>query len=100
MAILNEIDEFPSFMWCCDPQVMPLNEPVRVVHAARDAGIPLKVKAICLPFVFTKTPAGEYRTLDVRQCVFVRLSSSYATWVWKRLQKQSRRRSHDSSVNE
>ena len=53
-----------------------------------DAGTPLKVKAICLPFVFVKAPNGEGRILDMRRCHLVRLSSDYARSVWKALKKQ------------
>src|SRR4051794_24790738 len=67
VSILSEVVEFPSFWWSCDPQLMPPQEPVRLRCHTSDCGTPMKVKAICLPFVFIKKPCGGHRTLDVRQ---------------------------------
>ncbi len=85
VAILNVVREFPSFMWCCDSSSVPPDEPVRIQFRAPDTGTPLKIKAICLPFVFVKSPSGIAQTLDVRQTQFVRLNSDYAAAVWKEL---------------
>ena len=88
VGVLYEIDEWPSFYWSCDGQLLPPHEPVRLARRATDGGTPLKVKAICLPFVFVKLPCGQHRTLDVRQHHLVRLSPQYARPVWKALHKQ------------
>jgi hypothetical protein len=89
VAILHEIVEWPSFFWCCaDPQLLPPDEPVRLVTRASDAGTPLKVKAISLPFVFVKRPCGGHLALDVRHHRLVRLSESYAREVWKTMSKR------------
>jgi hypothetical protein len=88
VAILHEISEWPSFFWSCDPQLLPPDEPVRLVGRASDGGTPLRVKAICLPFVFVKQPCGQHRTLDVRQHRLVRLSADYALAVWKVMSKR------------
>jgi len=87
VTILSEIGEWPSFYWSCDSQVWPPNEPVRIQRHSDDGGTPLKVKAICLPFVFVKKPSGEHCTLDLRQHRLVRLSLDYARPVWKALSK-------------
>jgi hypothetical protein len=92
VSILYEVVEFPSFWWSCDPQLMPPSEPVRLQCHSSDGGTPLKVKAICLPFVFVKKPCGQHRTLDVRQHRLVRLSPDYARPVWKAMSKQVRAR--------
>lgn len=83
VAALNIVHEFPSFLWDCDSNVVQPHEPVKVQFRAPDAGTPLKIQAICLPFVFVKCPQGAARTLDVRQTQFVRLTSEYAKTVWK-----------------
>jgi hypothetical protein len=89
VAILHEITEWPSFFWCCaDPQLLPPEELVRLVTRSSDAGTPLKVKAISLPFVFVRKPCGGHLTLDVRQHRLVRLSAEYARAVWKVMGKQ------------
>src|SRR5262245_13135691 len=92
VSILHEIIEYPSFWWSCDPQLHPPSEPVRMQCLSRDCGTPLKVKAICLPFVFVKKPCGGHRTLDMRQHRLVRLNAEYAQAVWKSMSKQSRAR--------
>lgn len=87
VGILSEIVEWPSFFWHCDAQLLPPGELVRLQCRTSDGGTPLKVKAICLPFVFVKSPAGEHRILDVRRHRLVRLSSDYAGLVWKVMAK-------------
>ena len=37
------------------------------------AGYPLRVIAICLPFVYAKTPGGETVTIDTRRTQLVKL---------------------------
>jgi hypothetical protein len=92
VSILHEIVEWPSFFWSCDPQLWPPGQPVRVQQLGSDGGTPLKVKAICLPFVFVKSPNGQHRTLDVRQHKLVRLNKDYSETVWKAMSKQTTRR--------
>ena len=58
-------------------------EPVRVRHLPTENRAPLKVKAICLPFVFVKQPNGQHQTIDVRLASLVRLERGYAKTVWK-----------------
>ena len=87
VAILHEIVEWPSFFWHCDGQLLPPDEPVRIQSRVDGGGTPLKVKAICLPFVFVKKPCGQHRILDVRQHRLVRLSSKYSEPVWKAMGK-------------
>lgn len=88
VGVLREIAEYPSFLWCGDSQMLAPDEPVRIEWRADDGGTPLKVKAICLPFVFVKAPCGRHRTLDVRQCQLVRLETDYARLAWKWLKRQ------------
>jgi hypothetical protein len=83
VAILQEVVEWPSFFWHSDAGLLPPNEPVRLVVRGGSGGTPLKIKAICLPFVFVKNPCGQHQTLDVRQHRLVRLNAEYAQAVWK-----------------
>jgi hypothetical protein len=89
VAILHEIVEWPSFFWSCDAQLLPPDELVRLAVRSSEGGTPLKVKAICLPFVFVKRPCGTHRTLDVRQHRLVRLAPEYAASVWKAMSKRA-----------
>ena len=86
VSVLYEIVEWPSFFWTCNPS-LPADEPVRLPTRPSDSGTPLKVKSICLPFVFVKTPTGQHRTLDVRKHRLARLHDEYAEAVWKALRR-------------
>ena len=87
VGILYETVEVPSFHWTGEVPSLSPEELVRIVYRPTEGGTPLKVKAICLPFVFIKKPTGEHQTLDVRRHQLVRLSRSYARLVWKSLGK-------------
>ncbi len=85
VSLLNEMVELPSFLWdCCGASLSP-EEVVRLRLIPDDAGQPLRVIAICLPFVYAKTPKGETVTLDTRRMQLVRLDRKCAKLVWKHL---------------
>lgn len=88
VSLLHEIVELPSYYWSCDAWTHPPEELVRLRWRTADCGLPLKVKAVCLPFVFVKKPCGEHRTLDVRHHALVRLTRTYGRAVWKALSKK------------
>jgi hypothetical protein len=83
-AILSEIIELPSFLW---DETLPSarGELVRMRRLPTEERAPLKVKAICLPFVFVKSPTGQFQTIDVRLANLVRLERGYVKTVWKSL---------------
>ncbi len=85
VAVLNEIIEIPSFLWCGDAHTLPPHEPVRMQRQSHENGLPLRIIDICLPFVFVKQPCGQQRLVDIRRCQFVRLDRRYAKRVWKGL---------------
>jgi hypothetical protein len=87
VAVLNEVIEFPSFLWF-DVEATRRDELVRVRYIPSRSGMPLKVKAICLPFVFVKSPIGESETVDIRNVQLVRLNKRYGKAVWKKVRKQ------------
>jgi hypothetical protein len=89
VAVLNEIVELPPWL-CCGPAVA--DDPVRVRYRAMDAGVPLKVLAVCLPFVCAKSADGQLTTLDIRQVELVRLEEHYARTVWKAQRSAGSRR--------
>ncbi len=90
VAILSEIIEWPSFLWT-ETEPYSRDEPVRVRRLDTEDRAPLKVKAICLPFVFAKLPNGQFRTIDIRLARLVRLERGYAKMVWKALRTTSSR---------
>jgi hypothetical protein len=86
VARLNETVEFPSFLWdACGVSLSP-HEIVRLRFVPNTAGTPLLVLAICLPFVYAKTPADKVVTLDTRRMQLVRLHRKSAKVIWKELQ--------------
>jgi len=87
VGVLYEIVEYPSFFWC-DPVSSDLEKMVRIRCYAEEGGTPLKIKAICLPFVYVKSPEGSSQTIDVRQVQLVRLDKRYSKTVWKDLRKK------------
>ena len=89
---LHASTELPSFLWCADASTLPLHEPIRFQFIPVGAGIPLKVKCVCLPFVLVKRPFGDARTLDVRQCRLARLDREYAAAAWKEYRKAKSKR--------
>jgi hypothetical protein len=84
VAVLSEIVELPSFLWT---ETIPSGrgELVRVRRLPTEDRAPLKVKAICLAFIFVKLPSGQFQTIDVRLVSLVRLEKCYAKTVWKTL---------------
>ena len=68
---------------------MDLEEPVRIKFASAEAGQPLKVFAVCLPFVYAKKPCGAIVVLDTRLRQLVRLNHDCAKMVWKELKAQA-----------
>ena len=83
VALLYQICELPSFLWCSDSGMLPADEPVRLRLVPECGGLPLKVKAVCLPYVLVALPRGGKQTLDVRQSQLARLSGPYGKAAWK-----------------
>ncbi len=82
VAVLREVVETPSFFWC-EVERSDRAEIVRIERIPTDDRAPLKIKAICLPFVFVKQFDGKRRTLDMRLTRLARLDREYAKTVWK-----------------
>ncbi len=91
VAVLSQIVELPSFLWS-DTLPSGQDELVRLRRLPTDDRVPLKVEAICLPFLFVKLPNGRFETIDVRLASLVRLEEGYARTVWKSLKKQPAKR--------
>lgn len=82
VGVLSEIVEVPSYLWCESALATP-DQMIRYRRLADEGGVPRRVKAICLPFVFVKLPSGDYQTIDLRSTELVRLDRRYAKVVWK-----------------
>ena len=88
VALLNSICELPSYLWDgCDASLRP-QELVRLKLIPNDAGTPLKVFAICLPFIYARTAGGETKIIDLRRMQIVRLDRTSAKQVWGELKER------------
>jgi hypothetical protein len=87
VAVLDELYEIPSYCWRDDVVLRPRDELVRIWVMPTKENPPLKVKAVCLPFVLVKRPLGECHVLDVRRLRLARLDQSYGRAVWKAYRK-------------
>ncbi len=85
LALLNVVSEWPTFFW----DSTPTEDVMRLKIIPTDAGIPHKVRAVCLPFVYVKPPNGTMRTIDLRMAQVVRLDQTVARRVWRRLKEQA-----------
>ncbi|TWU29279.1 hypothetical protein [Bythopirellula polymerisocia] len=83
VSLLHVFYDVPSFFWCSDAVTQRREELVRLCYIPESGGVPLKVKAVCLPFVLVKHPMGGKRTLDVRKVRLARLDREYAAAAWK-----------------
>ena len=75
-----------------DPCLSPKSvSPKQVRWLPRGDNPPLRVRAVCLPFVLVEQPSGDVRTLDVRRCQLARLKATYALQAWTCAVEQARR---------
>jgi hypothetical protein len=88
---LYETVELPSFFWLDTPPGCR-DELVTVRYMPAKNGLPWKIKAICLPFVFVEPPQGESQTMDIRRVQLARLPNGYARRVRKEIRKKGRSR--------
>lgn len=90
VAVLYVISEWPSFFWPSDSALERRDELVRICSTPHGESQPLKVRAVCLPFVLAKTPTGAQKTLDVRRCRLARLENRYARTAWRAAKRRTR----------
>lgn len=91
VALLNSVCELPSYLWNSCDALLPADELVRLKFIPSEAGTPLKVFAICLPFIYATTAEGMTETIDLRQSQIVRLDRASAKKVWRQLKQDSKR---------
>src|SRR5690349_16867127 len=83
VAILSVVCEILPF-WR-DESFRPLTPYRTVWLPPSDAGVPLRIREICLPFVLVEQPDGKHRTLDVRRFQLAMLSERYGEKGFKKL---------------
>ncbi|HVP72676.1 MAG TPA: hypothetical protein VMS30_02995 [Phycisphaerales bacterium] len=118
LAVLAEVDEFLPIgvLFDCSAFHQPKwLEPVRVRFLPCGESVPLKVEAVCLPFVLVKAPlpaafrmfgyvspaapSTVLRTLDVRRYRLARLTPEYGKRVYKLLKDRGEKK-RSSAVDE
>lgn len=85
VATFTQMSELPSYLWDCGDFSLSPQELVRLKYTPCDAGLPLKVVAVCLPFVYAIRPDRSLMTLDLRRTQVVRLDTVCARKAWKAL---------------
>ena len=91
ITVLNDVVEFPSFLWAASDSRLPPEEPVRVTFQPGHAGYPYRVITVCLPFVYAKRPKGGMEIFDTRTEQLVRLAPHSGRAVWLRLRKAAKK---------
>lgn len=89
VAILTEVFECPTWLWHCEAPGFRPDEVVRLQAIGRASGRPLRIKAVCLPFVLVTRIDGKSRTLDVRRVQLVKLDRSFAKLVRKSIRRNT-----------
>ena len=82
VAVVHTTEEF---LLVAGGSWRPTIQTARATRIPDDAGQPLKVVQVCVPFVLVKLPDGQHRTLDLRRHRLARLDSSYGRKAFKRL---------------
>ena len=89
ISVLHVIYEFlPS--GCFDDAAWRPLEPLRV-RCLPEAVTPMRVVAVCLPYVLVRSARGRHGTIDVRRFVLSRVPKRYGRQVFKRLRADRRR---------
>lgn len=82
--VLSEVSyQYATFNWCgADMSIRSPEEPIEITYyPSWDKHEPMKVKAVCLPFVLCKTVEKKHCVLDLRQVKVARVDDNFATSV-------------------
>ena len=97
ITTFNAVIELPSYLWCCSSFSLTPEEPIRFRYVPNDAGTPLKVLSVCLPFVYAQDVQGVIVTIDTRHRQVVRLDRKCARRVWRKLKATSNKKKRGNS---
>lgn len=86
ITLLREVHEFVN-LWAASDPLIKRDLLLRAEFIAEDAGLPLRVVSVCLPFVLAEAPNQKHRTLDTRRYAIARLDENYARKAMKRLSR-------------
>lgn len=86
VCIMHVMHEYIPF-WCLEEATFREPEPVRLFCLAEEAGTPLRVVEVCVPFVLVEQPDGAHRTLDLRRHRLAGVSERFGERAFKRLRR-------------
>lgn len=90
-ALFVYTEHLPFSVLCGDDEPWRSREVIRTRWLPTcDAGMPLRIVSVCLPFVLVERPDGKHATLDVRRIRLARLSEHFARKATKRLRGKNR----------
>ena len=87
VTILQQVLELPTFLWLGETAAVDRERPVAYRHTPANSGEPLKVLAVCLPFVYVENTSGEPATLEVRRSELAELPASYVEVIRRKRKK-------------
>lgn len=80
VAVLSETYEWPSIFGACD-RFAPSS--CRATMIPNETADPVRVEAVCVPFVFVVDPAGEHSVLDIRRIRLARVARRFGRTVFE-----------------
>ena len=90
LVIMGEIEEIEPF-FCTSDLLEKQSLPIRY---ERMCGYiePIRVLAVCVPFILIRYVTGQVRSLDCRQTRFARVDAAYGQLVWRAHRTLSKRK--------
>jgi hypothetical protein len=89
VMLMHVVWELPSFLWGSDEVMHSREELVRLSFMPpKEDCLPLKVEAVCLPFVQVVHPSGHPQMLDLRRVRLAWLTRSFGKHSWKTFKRQ------------
>jgi hypothetical protein len=82
IAIMSTVVEWPPFFF---DQPFGRVDVVRTHHLPCSGGEPLKVQAICIPFLLVRNHKDEHTTIDLRRHRIAKLSEAFGKKASKKL---------------
>ncbi len=89
VTVTQRTIEVPSYLWDSGDSWLRTEQLVRLRLIPQDAGIPLKVIAICLPFVYARRPNSTIQVVDLRREEVSKLEADRGKRIWREMQTRT-----------
>lgn len=90
-SFVTVTEEILELSVCQLDQTLHRADPIRIAWRSDEAGTPLRVVDVCLPFLLVKDPVDGHRTIDLRRQRIVRLANRFGRAAYARLRADKRR---------